>query len=143
MILIAHRGNIFGPNPIEENSPKYLLKAIDQGYHVETDLWFIDDQFMLGHDKPMYPVDKEFLYNPRVWTHCKNNSALFAVHGDNNIHSFWHDTDDYTITSRGIIWSYPNKKVNSKTIMVLPEMFNTEVQQCYGICSDYIFKYKT
>ena len=26
-----------------------------------------------------------------------------------NCHYFWHQEDDYTITSKGIIWAYPGK----------------------------------
>ena len=38
MILIAHRGNIDGPNPEMENNPQYIDKAIDSGYNVEIDV---------------------------------------------------------------------------------------------------------
>jgi hypothetical protein len=30
MKLIAHRGNIDGPNPLEENRPEYIEAAIPQ-----------------------------------------------------------------------------------------------------------------
>ena len=46
MILIAHRGNINGPNPIEENKPEYLLSTIEKGYHVELDLWYINNKYL-------------------------------------------------------------------------------------------------
>ena len=29
--LIAHRGNINGPNTEEENNPEYLIKTINKG----------------------------------------------------------------------------------------------------------------
>ena len=34
---------------------------------------------------------------------------------------FWHQNDDYTITSKGYIWAYPGKKLNKNAIYVLPE----------------------
>ena len=52
MKLIAHRGNIDGPNPETENTPEQIVKCIDQGYDVEVDiridiktntLWLEDD----------------------------------------------------------------------------------------------------
>jgi hypothetical protein len=40
MYLIAHRGNINGPNKEHENSPGYILNAIELGYDVEVDIWY-------------------------------------------------------------------------------------------------------
>ena len=42
MILISHRGNLNGPNEDRENSPYYIMEAIDDGYDVEVDLWWVD-----------------------------------------------------------------------------------------------------
>jgi hypothetical protein len=47
MIYISHRGNIDGKKPHLENSPSYIDEAIELGYDVEVDLWFVDDKFML------------------------------------------------------------------------------------------------
>ena len=44
MKLIAHRGNINGPNPEKENHPDYINTAIKSGYDVEVDVWFIDNK---------------------------------------------------------------------------------------------------
>ena len=44
MIYIAHRGNLAGPNSDDENKPEYLLKAINAGFYVETDLWLINSE---------------------------------------------------------------------------------------------------
>ena len=43
MILIAHRGNINGSMIEKENSPSYLEEAINLGYHVETDVRYINN----------------------------------------------------------------------------------------------------
>jgi hypothetical protein len=60
MILIAHRGNLNGPNPEHENKPEYLLNAINKGYNVETDLWLIDKKLYLASEfsekKPLEPI---------------------------------------------------------------------------------------
>ena len=55
MLLIAHRGNINGPNQDKENRPEYLLEAYNQ-FHVEADIWYIDNKLYLGHDKPQYNI---------------------------------------------------------------------------------------
>ena len=38
MLLIAHRGNINGPDKAKENHPDYINKAIEAGYNVEIDI---------------------------------------------------------------------------------------------------------
>jgi hypothetical protein len=63
------------------------------------------------------------------------------------INFFWHQEDDYTLTSKNIVWAYPGQlPVSEYTIMVMPEVVSWSVQevydmQPYGVCSDYVFKY--
>jgi hypothetical protein len=140
MFLISHRGNINGANPIEENSINYILKAINLGFNVEIDVWFIDNFFYLGHDKPQYKIDHHFLTNEKLWCHAKNINALIEM-SKYSIHYFWHDKDDFTLTSKNYIWAYPCKNINKNTIIVLPEIHNIETSGCKGVCSDYIIKY--
>jgi hypothetical protein len=61
MILISHRGNISGPNPERENHPDYILEALQAGYEVEIDVWFVDGKFKLGHDGPQYDFPFELI----------------------------------------------------------------------------------
>ena len=51
MKLISHRGNINGKHEGFENNPNYIDTAIEQGYDVEVDIWFISETFFLGHDE--------------------------------------------------------------------------------------------
>ena len=60
MILIAHRGNTFGPRTELENSPDYIMSAIRRLFNVEFDVWKIDNLFFLGHDKPTYEDKKTY-----------------------------------------------------------------------------------
>lgn len=60
MIFISHRGNLNGPNKIEENKIEYIEEALNKKFDVEIDLWFVNKNFFLGHDKPQYKVDKKF-----------------------------------------------------------------------------------
>lgn len=143
MLKIAHRGNIDGPNPDRENHPEYLTSAIQAGYDVEVDVWRINDQLLLGHDAPQYPVSVEFLKTPGFWCHAKNLDALVLMLQHPDIHCFWHQNDDFTLTSRGYIWTYPNKPLTPQSICVLPERYEdtTEVQKARGVCSDFVRQY--
>tara|TARA_B100000287_G_scaffold109810_1_gene102162 strand:+ start:1319 stop:1624 length:306 start_codon:yes stop_codon:yes gene_type:complete len=54
MRLIAHRGNLNGPNPLVENDPQRITYCIDEGYDVEIDVRYDHHTNMLwlGHDEP-------------------------------------------------------------------------------------------
>lgn len=158
MKLIAHRGNINGSNPSDENKPEYIEEAIKRGFDVEIDIWFLHEtkQFFLGHDKPEYFVQSSWLrkYNHKLWVHCKNIDALYKFSSNMKRYNyFWHDKDRYTLTSKNYIWTYPNQEYTSRSVIVMPEIvsifsnWETEVNivknyNCYGICSDYIERFK-
>lgn len=145
MILISHRGNINGPIPEAENKPEYIEDTIRLGYDVEIDVWVIENKIYLGHDTPQYLVDKIWLYLHKnsLWLHCKNIEAVSYF--SNNLKSFnyfWHENDTVTLTSKKYIWVYPGKQPIKDSIAVMPEIYNDDVSQCLGICSDYIQNYK-
>jgi len=143
MILISHRGNINGRIPKDENKPEYILSAIEKGYDCEVDVWYDGEQWYFGHDDPRYEVELEFLKNDKLWCHAKNLLALQHLL-KNNIHCFWHQKDDYTITNMGFIWTYPGNKLTKNSICVMPEInsSNFNISNCLGICSDEIKKFK-
>ena len=142
MLMISHRGNLAGPLPERENSPGYISEAIALGYSVEVDVWVVDNQYWLGHDEPIHRVEEVFLKDDRLWCHAKNPEALEKMSFNNEIHYFWHQTDDYTLTSKGYVWTYPGKKLFSNSICVLPERANYDQIDCLGICSDFIQGYR-
>mgnify|MGYP003147918481 CR=1 FL=1 len=143
MKLISHRGNINSKQPELENKISYIYDALDQGYDVEIDVWFKNDRFYLGHDEPTYEIDASFLCNQSLWCHAKNLEALAEMKKIGDIHYFWHQNDDYTITSQRYIWTFPNKSLYYDSICVLPELGHAKnINDCYGICSDYIEKWK-
>jgi len=150
MRFIAHRGNIFGPNPLYENSPEYILNAIHQGYDCEIDIWvFSEHNIFLGHDYPQYKISVDFILNyiDSLWIHCKNETALYycnILSRIYNIHYFYHDKDHYTITSKNIIWGNIGRIVLPGSICVMPEYSNYGFDLCIcgGICSDFIYYYK-
>ncbi len=141
MIFISHRGNLNGPNKTEENQPSYISAAIDKGFHVEADVFFENNNFFLGHDKPLYQIKPSFLENEKIWCHAKNIEALVMLK-KYKTHYFWHQNDDVTITSKGYFWTYPGKDLTSNSICVLPEWNNINKFNCAGICSDHIMDYQ-
>jgi len=80
--LISHRGNLFGPELSLENTHSYVEKAIELGFDVEIDIWYLDStkSFYLGHDKPENEASISWIKNfgNSLWIHCKNNEALFS-----------------------------------------------------------------
>lgn len=148
MIYISHRGNINGRIEDVENKPEYVNDTILLGYDVEIDVWFVDGEWWLGHDTPQYKVSVEWLEErqDKLWIHCKNVEAVVELESGNKHYDgfnfFWHENDTLTLTSLSFIWVYPGKQPIKGSIAVMPEIHNEDVSQCYGICSDYIEKYK-
>lgn len=144
IIYIAHRGNLNGPDPINENKPEYLLDAINNNYYVETDLWYIDNKFYLGHDEPQYEINIDFLLNikDKVFCHCKNIQALlFIINYYPEIECFFHDKDDCVLTSKNNIWTSPGQELTPLSICVMPERVDQIPYNCLGVCTDYPIKY--
>jgi hypothetical protein len=143
VIYISHRGNINGKNPHLENNPSYIDEAIDLGYDVEIDLWFIDGRTYLGHDGPQYEVDDEWFANRanKLWVHCKNTDSLNWIR-NTILHYFWHEEDTLTLTSKQYMWVYPGKQPIIGSVAVMPEISNDDVSKCIGICSDVIKQYR-
>jgi hypothetical protein len=149
MILISHRGNLFGKNEEKENNPTHIDSIIDS-YDVEIDLRMKNGILFLGHDYEQYEVSEEWILknSSKLWIHCKDVKSLAFCSKHLELNYFWHDADDYTLTSFRYIWAYPGKEVvNDKTILVLPETTHwswAEVQQFkpMGICSDFVGYYE-
>jgi hypothetical protein len=148
MKLIAHRGNINGPNPLKENSPEYIENAISMGFDVEIDVWYdtYENNFYLGHDEPQYVVTLYWLAQnmEKLWIHCKNIDALYHfVTKTGGYNYFWHQQDDFTLTSKNYIWTYPGKSYTGSSVIVMPEWDNVNWDNlrainCFGICTDFV-----
>lgn len=146
MILISHRGNIDGCNKKLENTTNYIDSALNEGFDVEVDLWYVNGNIFLGHDKPESVIDINYLLEraSSFWIHCKNVDSLFYLKTNNfDLNYFWHQNDDVTITSKGFFWTYPGKQLTPNSVAVLPEVvkFNN-IEIAYAVCSDFIKNYK-
>lgn len=149
MIFISHRGNINGKNISLENKPEYIDYALSKDFQVEIDVRYIKEKIFLGHDTPDYEIDLKWIHDrkEKLWIHAKNLHCLdfFLKQSMYEYKLFWHQQDAYTLTSNNIIWAYPGSKLTNRTIAVMPELVNYDKQQmsiCYGICSDFISKYR-
>jgi len=134
---ISHRGNLRGPDKDTENLPGQVTKAVNSGFDCEIDVWKISDKFFLGHDDPRYEIGVDFLKNGRLWCHAKNLEALESMLY-NNIHCFWHETDKFTITSKGYIWTFPGEEVVDKSVIVHKGADWENKYDCHAVCSDYL-----
>lgn len=141
MKLISHRGNITGRQPDKENTPAYIETALAT-YDCEIDVYYKNQKFYLGHDESETEVSKDFLLHPGLWCHAKHYASLQTLL-DIGAHCFFHQRDDYTVTSQGIIWAYPGQKGDKNTVCVHPhEIDMKDVKKFYGVCADNIKDYE-
>jgi hypothetical protein len=143
MKIIAHRGNLHGPNRNTENKPETIEQAIRAGFDCEIDVWYIRDTYYLGHDYPETPIPFAFLqdYSHHLWIHCKHIDSLVML--KDTFNCFYHDKDIYTLTSKGYIWGNINSPCHPLAVQVMPEKSGVLSHRCYGICTDYPFRYAT
>jgi hypothetical protein len=153
--LIAHRGNTSGSLPERENTVSYIEEAIDKGFDVEIDVRAIERKklerrayispytYILGHDNGETEVAYEWLllHSDRLWVHCKDLTSLRALY-ESPLNYFWHQEDDFTLTSKNIIWTYPLKNITDKSVIVCftqeeAEFWNEE-SEIFGICCDWV-----
>jgi hypothetical protein len=148
MLIIAHRGLIEGPNETLQNTPDQIETALKAGFDVELDLWLRGDSWYLGHDDPDHLVSWDFINQDRLWIHCKNLQAFFALKSNGGIHNFfWHESDAVVLTSQGYVWTYFGKPETKSqySICVMPEITygldhmsdTVRSQSWYGVCTDW------
>lgn len=133
-----------GPNPGRENSPQYINEALSAGFDCEIDLWVCDGVTKLGHNHGQYPIDLDWMRERKenLWVHCKNHEAV-AMMASDTLNWFFHDSDSYTLTSKGYVWSYPGVAVAGSTSIVLhfgrsDPTRRGDLAKAYGICGDFV-----
>lgn len=142
MIKIAHRGHFNGPNEFSENNPTDLIAAIASGFDIEVDIRMNNFGIFLGHDEMKHEIDEDFIKDIKdhAWFHCKNIAALgYFTNVMPDAKFFWHENDEYTLTSNGYIWTYPEKVFTNKSIVVVKGKVDLGIYEgAYGVCSDYL-----
>ena len=144
MILISHRGNIDGKNTARENHPDYIQESLDEGYNAEIDIWVEEGSPYSGHDAPQYKLTENWLLEraDKLWIHCKNFKAMEWFHQRAGFNYFWHQGDDFTLTSGGFIWTYPGRELSEYSVSVKPEETDENPTDCYGVCSDFVGRFR-
>ena len=147
MIFISHRGNLTGPQPERENSLSFIDEAIERGYDVEIDLRMENGQLYLGHDHPEYFVDYEWLLkrSDNLWIHIKDYESLIWISSHHSeFRYFCHESDRYTLTSNGYIWSHDlQNKMTDKCIVPLinrKQVFEYDQWDYYAVCTDFVIE---
>jgi len=147
MKLISHRGNTDGAQPELENSWDYIWNALNDGFDVEVDVWYVDKSIWLGHDKPQYHIGHPdfmlLLYNHRVWWHAKDYKTLnYMLSHGRQIKVFAHESDRYGLVNGGYIWTADTSirlEPDNRTVWILPNNSLTMDDLdplLYGICTD-------
>lgn len=140
MIKIAHRGLISGADQSKENTIPQIELALNKGFHVEIDIFFIDNRWFLGHDNPETEVKFEFLDNRNFFLHCKNLAALNELtHEGIDADFFAHNHDPWVLTRNGFIWTFPNEETCYNSIIVDLEN-KGNYGDIAGVCSDIWLK---
>lgn len=160
MIIIAHRANNESKR-FTENSFGAILSSLLLGFHLELDIWYINDDFYLGHDDGIYKIEKRelleinFEFGNRIFWHAKNIETLKEIIKEKvlfiNSDYFFHQSDDCTLTSKNIIWTYPGRELYENSIAVMPENVSSDYEryvqdlflnnQIIGVCTDYPLKW--
>jgi len=156
-LLIAHRGLLNGPNKDKENTLSAVLSARQLGYDVEIDLWFQDGYWWLGHDKPQYKIDfdwlrmidrRDYLDTHHLWIHAKTIQTLYQLQKQRwQSHIFFHENDPVVLTNTGYLWTYPGQELTQLSVCVMPE-WTDAILRCkqlniYAFCSDFIYDIQT
>jgi hypothetical protein len=137
MIEIAHRGNTAEKK--RNNNPSLFMDLMDRKTHIEIDLWVTPLGFALGHDGPEHEIGEKFLTYPNFWIHAKNLAALLYL-TKTDFNYFWHENDQFTLTSQNVIWTYPKGSASNNSIIVCTTQkdHNYYLQTtALGICSDF------
>jgi hypothetical protein len=139
MLIISHRGNLDGPDPLLENNPDQIIKC-NRIFQVEIDARYENNSWYLGHDSAQYEIPFSF-FNDKMWIHCKNIAAVSKFKSMNaDLNWFWHQNDSLTLTSKGEIWCYPG--VYMRDGITVETEFNTNLPNpIKGICTDFPIKH--
>jgi 3-deoxy-D-manno-octulosonate 8-phosphate phosphatase (KDO 8-P phosphatase) len=128
---ISHRGNLDGANPDLENQPDYVLTAASS-FMVEVDAWMIDQRYWLGHDKPLYEVDRYFFFDSNILTHCKTIDTFLDLSRFPMADAFFQGSELVVKSSQGHLILHSSVRPSElallppKTIWASPEWRFTE-----------------
>ena len=145
MKIISHRGNVSGPIPAQENSPRFIDRALSLGLDVEIDLRRVNNKFFLGHDNPDIEVSMDWLDQRKknLWIHTKNISAFEKLlEINNNFIFFYYTCEPLVLVSNRKIWCHQLKYISNPANCVVPllsksTLLENKETNWFGVCTDY------
>lgn len=145
MKIISHRGNLEGPNLEYENTKEYIDIALEKNFDVEIDLWNVENEYFLGHNKADYKVSLEWLEKRKenLWIHTKNFNAFESLLEINrNFIFFYYTSEPLVLVSNGKIWTHSPKKIVNPKNCIIPLLGKTglgksNVKNWFGVCTDF------
>lgn len=144
--FISHRANLYKKDNSRENKIESIYEVVEKGFDCEIDLWYHNNELLLGHDRPVDKINFSSILELKnyLWIHCKNLESLFylSVQDIQDLNYFWHQNDDFTLTSLNYIWTYPNKEITPRSVIVDLKHRTKLDKQVFGICSDNIYDVK-
>lgn len=108
---------------------------MDYGFDVEVDVRLYNDKLYLGHDEPTYEIDIDFLKKNKLWVHAKNKEVIPLLRNEKDIHWFWHETDQLTLTSKGYVWCFPGHEIEGGIMVDHGQDVQSEINIA-GVCTD-------
>src|SRR2546429_6228317 len=117
MYIVALRANLEGRSDCE-NHPQAVRKCLALGFGAEVDLWTIDGEYWLGHDRPTYPIKLEEFDRDGVFFHLKTPFIPILQSAD----AFAIDHDTFVVTIRGRIWANYGHAAPPHSIMCAPDL---------------------
>ena len=144
MKIIAHRGNLYGPDPETENTVEQAEKCFAMGFDVELDVWRNAHILRTGHNSPEHIIPFWWLslHRDKLFVHCKNKHAQSFLEG--HVNTFMHDKEPFVKVSDGSIWLYPGTPITKKMrkapaiVACLPELApNWDYSYATHVCTDY------
>ena len=144
---ICHRGNLHERIQTSENKPQVLQSRDAQHLDIECDVWWQQGKLWLGHDRPEHEVRLEWLaQSPRRLIHAKDGATfehLLQESGKRalDIHVFYHTTEDYALTNKGIVIVYPGLPLLQGSLCMMPEYTTNpyplaDREKIFMLCSD-------
>ena len=148
MKIISHRGNLLGPDKLLENNPQHIRQILKDypSLLVELDIWVLNYDLFLGHDRPEYLIHRNYLFDylipNRTYLHLKSLETV-SFFSENNLdlryNCFYHNNDSLVFTSLGEKWCYPGVYIRTGITVMTDD--SSPPSRVSGICTDYPLKF--